>query len=162
MEWSWQRPNKKTPPHREPRIQSADQLGMSVSIGPNSRWPAALPERKRDITTAQHSCPSTPAPGMLGRRAARDRIYPLSIAASRAQVHHEPASPRDQRRQPNTRDSTPVLIQRDRDAQDWPSRDEGGEIVRGLRAAAILDTVVAPAELRTFGASMPQRRMRWL
>jgi hypothetical protein len=36
-------------------------------------------------------------------------------------------------------------------AQDWPSRDEGVEIVRGFRTAAILQAVVAPAELRAFG-----------
>jgi len=43
------------------------------------------------------------------------------------------------------------LIQGDCDAQDWPSRDEGGEVVRGLRAAAILETVLAPTELGALG-----------
>src|SRR6266481_6840388 len=44
-----------------------------------------------------------------------------------------------------------VLVQRDRVATHWPTRDEGVEIVRGFRAAAILLAVVAPAELGILG-----------
>jgi hypothetical protein len=45
------------------------------------------------------------------------------------------------------RDRSPVLIQRDRDATHRASRKEGVEIVRGLGAAAILQAVLASAEL---------------
>ena len=44
-----------------------------------------------------------------------------------------------------------VLVQRDRVATHWPIRDEGVEIVRGFRAAAIMLAVVAPAELGILG-----------
>jgi hypothetical protein len=58
------------------------------------------------------------------------------------------------------RDCPPVLIARDRDTVHRAFCDEGVEIVRGLRAAAILQAILAAAELRASGASMPQRRMR--
>ena len=43
------------------------------------------------------------------------------------------------------------MIQGDRDAAHRPPRDEGVEVVRGFRAAAILLAVVAPAELAALG-----------
>jgi len=49
------------------------------------------------------------------------------------------------------RNGPSVLIQRDRDAAHQSTRDEGIEIVRGFRAAAILLAVVAPAELGSLG-----------
>ena len=49
------------------------------------------------------------------------------------------------------RNSPSVLIQRDRDAAHRSTRDEGVEIVRGFRAAAILLAVVAAAELGSLG-----------
>jgi hypothetical protein len=45
------------------------------------------------------------------------------------------------------RDGPPILIYRDRNARDRSSRDEGSEIVGGFRPAAILQAIVAPAEL---------------
>jgi hypothetical protein len=48
------------------------------------------------------------------------------------------------------RHGSPVLVKGDRDAAHRPSGNEGIEIVRRLRSAAILQAVIAPTELTAF------------
>ena len=50
-----------------------------------------------------------------------------------------------------SRDSAPVLIQRDRGAANRLATDEGIEIIRCLGAASILEAIFASAKLRAFG-----------
>ena len=47
-------------------------------------------------------------------------------------------------------DRAPILIQRDWDADYRPSRNEGVEIVRGLRSTTILQAILSPAKLAAF------------
>jgi len=47
-------------------------------------------------------------------------------------------------------DRTPILIQRGWDAGYRPSREEGVEIVRGLRSATIWQAIFSPAKLAAF------------
>jgi hypothetical protein len=89
-----------------------------------------------------------PAPSVLGV-ALGPIIFALGILRPvyRKAIANQPFAeigPRDQTRC----HGASVLIKRGRDAGHRPSRNEGIEFVRCLGAAAILQTVLTPAELR--------------
>lgn len=139
-----------------PSSTSGTSIGVVRAISRSTTSPNAPPVQPRlDVAARPHS-----AIGLLGI------LLRCAIPAARIL---RPIQRKTVPRQPFPKIGIADLTRRNRPAvaveADWqaghrPSRDEGVEIVRGLRAAAVLQAVVIPQSWVLSGASMPQSRMR--
>src|SRR5947207_7747591 len=121
--------------------------GLNISIVRTVGGSTALPDAstiqpRLHVTARPYSSPSALRIALSITVSALGILRPIQRKA----IAHEPVSEINIADQAS-RDCSAVTIQISRLATHWPSRDESVKIVGGLRAASIMQAVLASAEL---------------